>query len=210
MASFYKANSLISHAGPIPLNWSRVQGKLFRHECIEHPAQYSVAKTQFIINVSKKLTNETWLRYIFQLLNIDCIWNDMLQKGHPVKWIQQYSLDWVRKILSCFFFFSLDFKVSTATSKLKAESRISKLERIEFREAWIKFHGSAYLQTLIRKYNLGKILGLWHPGQGCGKESYKQRKGDCLLTLLNWTWTLTMLACSQTLYFSSKSVECAW
>ena len=64
MASFYKANSLISHAGPISLNWSRVQGKLFRHECIEHPAQYSVAKTQFITNVSKKLTNETWLRYI--------------------------------------------------------------------------------------------------------------------------------------------------
>ena len=124
----------------------------------------------------------------------------MLQKGHPVKWIQQYSLDWVRKILSCIFF-SLDFKVSTATSKLKAESRISKLERIEFREAWIKFHGSAYLQTLIRKYNLGKILGLWHPGQGCGKESYKQRKGDCLLTLLDWTWTLTMIACSQTLHF---------
>ena len=59
-----KVYSLISHIGPIHLNWSRVQGKLVRHECIEHPAQYSVAKTQCIINIRKKLTNETRLRYI--------------------------------------------------------------------------------------------------------------------------------------------------
>ena len=208
MASFYKANSLISHAGPIPLNWSRVQGKLFRHECIEHPAQYSVAKTQFIINVSKKLTNETWLRYISTIKHwLHLKW---YASERPPSKVNTTVLTWLSKENIVVFFFSLHFKVSTATSKLKAESRISKLERIEFPEAWIKFHGSAYLQTLIRKYNLGKILGLWHPGQGCGKESYKQRKGACLLTFLNWTWTLTMLACSQTLYFSSKSVECAW
>ena len=42
-----KVYSLISHIGPIPLNWSWVQGKLVRHECIEDPAQYSVAKTQY-------------------------------------------------------------------------------------------------------------------------------------------------------------------
>ena len=49
---------------------------------------------------------------------------------------------------------------------------------------------------------LGKEKNLWHPKQGCGKESYKQRKGDFWrLTLLNWTWTVTMLACAQTLYF---------
>ena len=194
-------------SGPFPLNWSRVQGKLFRHECIEHPAQYSVTRTQCIIHISKKLTNQTRLRYISTKHWSHLKW--YASERPPYK-VNTTVLTWLTKENYYRVIFSLHFEASTVTRKLKAESRISKLERIEFREAWIKFHGSAYLQTLIRKYNLGKILGLWHPGQGCGKESYKQRKGDCLLTLLNWTWTLTMLACSQTLYFSSKSVECAW
>ena len=41
----------------------------------------------------------------------------MRQKGHPVKWIQQYSLDPVRK--NFLVLLSLHFKVSTVTEELK-------------------------------------------------------------------------------------------
>ena len=107
MASFYKANSLISHAGPIPLNWSRVQGKLFRHECIEHPAQYSVAKTQFITNVSKKLTNETWLRYISTIKHwLHLKW---YASERPPSKVNTTVLTWLSKenIVMFFFFLSI-------------------------------------------------------------------------------------------------------
>ena len=107
MASFYKANSLISHVGPIPLNWSWVQGKLFRHECIEHPAQYSVAKTQFIINVSKKLTNETWLRYISTIKHwLHLKW---YASERPPSKVNTTVLTWLSKenIVVYFFFLSI-------------------------------------------------------------------------------------------------------
>ena len=45
------------------------------------------------------------------------IWNSVRQKGHPVKWIPQYSLDSERK--NYLVLLSLHFKVSTVTKELK-------------------------------------------------------------------------------------------
>ena len=219
MASFYKANSLIRHVGPIPLNWSRVQGKLFGYECIEHPAQYLVAKTQFIINISKKLTNETRLRYISTIKHL--LHLKWYASERPPCKVNTTVLTWLskEKYYRVFFLSISKWVLWLVSWKPSHESRNwneSSFGRLESSftdlltyRRWLGHHGKL-IKTKFRypgsrgpftKYNLGKILGLWHPGQGCGKESYKQRKGGCLLTLLNWTWTLTMLACSQILYF---------
>ena len=119
----------------------------------------------------------------------------MLQKGHPLKWIQQYSLDWVRKILSCFFFLSISKWVLRLVSwKPSHESRNWNESSFGRRESsfkdlltyrrWYGHHGKL-IKTRFRypgsrgpfsKYNLGKILGLWHPGRGCGKRELQTEK----------------------------------
>ena len=119
----------------------------------------------------------------------------MLQKGHPIKWIQQYLLDWLRKTIIVLFFLSISKRVLWLESwKPSHESRNWNESSFGRRESsfkdlltyrrWYGHHGKL-IKTRFRypgsrgpfsKYNLRKILGLWHPGRGCGKRELQTEK----------------------------------
>ena len=127
----------------------------------------------------------------------------MLQKGHPIKWIQQYSLDLLRKTIIVLFFLSISKRVLWLESwKPSHESRNWNESSFGRRESsfkdlltyrrWYGHHGKL-IKTRFRypgsrgpfsKYNLGKILGLWHPGRGCGKRELQTEKTRLALDLL--------------------------
>ena len=119
----------------------------------------------------------------------------MFQKGHPIKWIQQYSLDLLRKTIIVLFFLSISKRVLWLESwKPSHESRNwiessfgrreSSFKDLLTYRRWYGHHGKL-IKTRFRysgsrgpfsKYNLGKILGLWHPGRGCGKRELQTEK----------------------------------
>ena len=119
----------------------------------------------------------------------------MLQKGHPIKWIQQYSLDLLRKTIIVLFFLSISKRVLWLESwKPSHESRNwiessfgrreSSFKDLLTYRRWYGHHGKL-IKIRFRypgsrgpfsKYNLGKILGLWRPGRGCGKRELQTEK----------------------------------
>ena len=95
-SKFSQGNSLISHIGePTPLNWSRVQRKVVRHN-VSSIAHSTRSQKHSVLSIFVTNSLRKHVYGIFQPKS-NCIWNKIRQKGHPVKWIQQYSLDSVRE-----------------------------------------------------------------------------------------------------------------
>ena len=112
---FVQGNSLISHIGPTPLNWSRVQPKSWSGTMFWASRTVLGSKNTVYYQYSLQIHYGNTAKVYFNQKVI--AFEIMCQKGHPVKWIQQYSLHSVRKIFLALH--SLHFKVSTVTKELK-------------------------------------------------------------------------------------------